>query len=333
MNILQITRFRRSLDNLRGYPDLLRRSQAATFVRLMRESVPVNQILESLEARARPIVHQRHTVIVNQPESIPSLDFPTETDAQALLGLSVLDCMLDTFDARNHEAFSERIAEIGYRLGTTGVLMPKAKQRHASYVETFVSVLVRPLVDYLEFVVSRDDQITALVSRYKQRSEWFHSERLVTVANEAGRAVEDKLKRDFYAYLFDEGVDFTVAPESPGSTSEVDVFTARLSDGTRLVCEAKVFDGKNRSKASVTSGVSQTAEYCDQWGEPKAYMLVYNIAENTHLSFPGLQRIGALWIGRLRERSIFVASLDLNVSVSATKAATIQTVDIIWPTG
>ncbi len=333
MDRLEISRFRRALDNLRDYPDSLRGSQAETFVRLIRAESSTKAILESLEARVRPIIGQRHSVIVNQPDSIPSLEFPTQVDAQALLGLSVLGCMLDTFHARDHEAFAERVAEIGWRLGTTGALMPRDKRNYRSYVETFVRVLVQPLVDYLEFAVNREDLIHSLMSRYKRRSEWFHSAHLIEIAASTDRAVEESLKRDFYAYLFDEGLDFTVAPHGPGSASEVDVLTARFPDGTRLVCEAKVFDSKGRTQADVTSGISQAAQYSDQWGEPRAYVLVYNIAQNTQLNLRGVQRIGDLWSGQLRGRSIYVAGLDLAVSVPATKASAIRTINIDWPAG
>lgn len=239
--------------------------------------------------------------------------------------------MLETFDGNQSEEFSDRLAAIGWRLGTTGTLNAFGKKDYPLYVATFVRVLVTPILDYLDFALSRDDLVHELMTRYKQRSEWFHSRRLIEIAQATNRAVEESLKRDFYGYLFDEGVEFTVAPESPGSLSEVDVLTARFPDNSRLLCEGKVFDGQHRRAADITSGIRQAAEYAYHWSEPRTYVLVYNIAAEIRLNFPGVQRLGELWAGESKGRSIFVASLDLNVSVPATEAGSIRTIDIEWP--
>ena len=49
---------------------------------------------------------------------------------------------------------------------------------------------------------------------------------------------------------------------------------------------------------NVEEGVPQAAEYAKKFGEPYAYLLVYNVADGTRLDFQGAQSLNGVWFVR-----------------------------------
>lgn len=196
------------------------------------------------------------------------------------------------------------------------------------YVDTFANVFLDPFVDYLTSSQEQDDLILALMIRYKNRCEWFRAQQLLDIAERTTRDIERALKLDFYEYLFDHGVEFTIDPNSPSGGGEADVLSARFSGGGRLVLEAKVYDGKHRVDSEIKAGVNQAASYARQWLEPAAFLLVYNIAVNTLLSFTGAQQQGNYWATTRSGRSVFVVTMDLAAELPASHASQLKRVNI-----
>src|SRR5262249_54460059 len=88
--------------------------------------------------------------------------------------------------------------------------------------------------------------------------------------------VEEVLKQDMYRYLHDQGVEFTIAPNSPQGA--VDVVLA-LSAGARIYIEGKVFDNQKRNKDTIARGFGQTLEYLYQYNAASGYYIIYNTSD------------------------------------------------------
>jgi hypothetical protein len=195
-------------------------------------------------------------------------------------------------------------------------------------IKRFVDVFVEPIIDYLEGAQDIDDLTLATMVKYKQRSEWFETERLLEIAryNEGesskpfvGQA-ELRLKKDFYRYLFDQGLEFVIEARSPKGGGATDVLTARLGNGRRLIVEAKVYDGKGREKSHVSAGIQQAASYAEEWAEHRAYLLVYNVFPNAVLEFPGTRQDANFWLALSLRREIRIVDVNLNNTLPASQA-------------
>lgn len=77
-------------------------------------------------------------------------------------------------------------------------------------------------------------------------------------------------------YLFNQGVDFPFSkPSSP--SGEVDVLSIVKEKPVPL--EVKVFDNEGKTQSHVKQGVIQAYCYAKDYGEPSAYLVVFNVSE------------------------------------------------------
>lgn len=222
----------------------------------------------------------------------------------------------------------ERIADIAKNRGGGGPVMPA--------VVAFYKALVEPVVTFLLSSLDLEVEIVRLMLKYKQRTEWFERSRLLNVAQRDEHQVESALKQDFYRFLFDQGIEFTIDPLTPEGTGKPDIL-AKLLDGNILLVEAKVFDNIQRDIRHVRKGVDQALKYAEQFNTLAAFLLTFNIfdgksSNGSRLTFAGGREMGngvASW--EKASRTVYIASVDLGVSRPASSASLIDniTVDLL----
>ena len=142
--------------------------------------------------------------------------------------------------------------------------------------------------------------------------------------------IEKQLKRDFFLYLFDNGVNFSIESESPAGGAEVDIL-AVLPELGPLPIEVKVFDGKKRDIAYISGGLSQACEYARTFNSSEAYYIVYNVAKNTRIVLPGVSNESQIIEVPFPPLTINSIIINLCNTYSASQAKNLKTVTIPLP--
>lgn len=323
-------RARRLMERLRTSPFLLVKTDLQAFLNLLHSDEVTRIVLTSLLERERENLgaHAGSFTSGTPGKHQVGLDFLKTFEQRAAFGYQVVSGLLSSGLAT--QEFENRLLTIGLHYRITDDVSS------AAAIAGFVTTFVEPIVDYLEGAQEVDDVILATMIKYKQRAEWFETETLgkIALGNESetggpptGQA-EERLKHDFYRYLFDRGLEFVVDPRSPKGSGAADVLTARFSDGRRLIVEAKVYDGVDRDQSHVKGGVPQTASYATEWAEPRAYLLVYNVAPNTIVEFVGAAEGEYFWAAKSLGREIRIFSVNLNIRLPASQASQLSRVRI-----
>jgi hypothetical protein len=146
-------------------------------------------------------------------------------------------------------------------------------------------IFLNPFYDYLDEKIDNPKIVLNLLTRYKQRCEWFYRDHLNNLFEskkpEGKRRQSEKLLAlDLYAFLHDQGLEFTIEPSS--IYGEIDIIA---SQGTNdpLLADAKIFDA-DRGKAYICNGFKQIYTYTQQFNEPFGYLVIFKNAE-TDLCF------------------------------------------------
>lgn len=169
----------------------------------------------------------------------------------------------------------ERIAE--GQLQTQG--LGYSMFRHSRFDENardFTKVIAQHLFDFLGEALGSASEMLHLLERYKRQLEWFDRQRLhaaYLLDTQQGEHVYDTHLRQF---LFSSGVDYPFT-QSRGPSGDTDVL-AGLDGDDALVCEVKLFDGKNAGKRAVATGVNQAVQYAQDYGKSLAYLVVIDLS-------------------------------------------------------
>jgi len=160
-------------------------------------------------------------------------------------------------------------------------------------IEAIRDVALDGLFEYLDERLDSDSAIYAVLLKYKQRCEWFYSQRLRTFADTGleGKTGERGLAIDLYDYILGQGVDFVV--EQASASGEVDLVLMN-SDGRKLVIDAKyIAPDSNRSSVvrKLASGLHQVARYCNDYSEPSGFLVTF-IATSKRIALEVGQRDG-----------------------------------------
>ena len=317
-----ISKARYLTDQLHNVPQELLKTQFESLLNILQTEETVKLILTNLVERERIYLGANAGAFIKGTpmEHQINLGFANTPEKRAAFGYQVLSELLLNSNMSN-DTLLKIVVSVGirYTYGSTNI---------SDMITKFVEVFIEPIIDYLEFHRNDDDLILALMIKYKQRCEWFDSETLIqqTLSVDVNPAIsssniEQRLKRDFYRYLFDNGLDFVLEPESPKQKGKADVFTPKLSNEQRLIVEAKVFDGKDRDENWIREGIAQAASYAEEWGESIGYLLVYNIAENCLLEFEGANILSNLWVINSHGKEIRIIDINLNNKLPASKAS------------
>jgi len=155
-----------------------------------------------------------------------------------------------------------------------------------STLSNFCEVFLEPLYDYLDEHLDDTGAILALLRRYKQRCEWFHRKSLLEAFETDTPNGEKNLAYDAYEYLFDQGLELYIEPESP--TGRPDMVSAKI--GTEcLIADAKIFDpNRSKPKSYLVKGFRQIYDYAAEHNSPVGFLLIFKTCEkDLHLSLTG----------------------------------------------
>lgn len=133
----------------------------------------------------------------------------------------------------------------------------------------FREMFLEPFYEYLDESLDKQAAVLSLLVKYRRKVEWFEREALASVAVSGER----KLAKHLYAYLFDQGLDFSIEPQSV--SGEADLVASDL------VLDAKVFDGSRRGKEYLAAGVHQVHTYCRDFNQEVGYLVVYKTCAET----------------------------------------------------
>ncbi len=147
------------------------------------------------------------------------------------------------------------------------------ERKHDEALNHFREMFLEPLYEYIDDALDQQGAVLSLLVKYKRKVEWFERE---VVAGVAG-ADERTLAKHLYAFLFDQGLDFHVEPQS--ASGEADLVAPEL------VLDAKVFDGARRGISYLASGVHQVHTYARDFNQEVGYLVVFKTCPET-LDFP-----------------------------------------------
>lgn len=273
------------LKRLEECPLNLARAELEMFRAALQRDTYFCALLQDLTRRNDQVLGARAADIASGPKSSPwaDLGFANSAALRATVGYQICECLLGEVNAIR---CGKKMAEIGAFYAAYQGRVAHGGPEHADAIRVFSEVFLHPLVSYLRGALEVQDQIILLLSRYKQRSEWFPEDGLIQAAQTKSPRLENRLKMDFLRYLFDNGMTFSIESQAPPGGGEADVLPV-LPDVGPLPIEVKVFDGESRDKAYISRGLEQAADYGRRFNSPYACYIVYNIAENTVLELPG----------------------------------------------
>lgn len=182
----------------------------------------------------------------------------------------------------------------------------------------FVEQILQPLFDYLSERIGAEASVLYVLERYVRRIEWFDREELFNRAQADPRNAEGIYDVDLRRFLFSEGFDMPFSQAK--SASGLSDIVSDLDTDDPLVCELKLFDGKDRGKRHIASGVHQALQYANDYAKHVAYLVVINISGRP-LNLPSDAATGMTWpphieIGGVRVHLIAVRARPM---VSASK--------------
>jgi hypothetical protein len=139
--------------------------------------------------------------------------------------------------------------------------------------------VLRHLFDYLVERVENHQSGLHLLARYARRVEWFDQTKLHERYQADTRNGEAVYDADLRRFLFDQGLDMPFAQAK--SASGLSDVLAAMHTADPLVAELKVFDGKDRGKRVLASGITQVSAYAEDYDKSVGYLVIVNLAEQS----------------------------------------------------
>jgi hypothetical protein len=140
------------------------------------------------------------------------------------------------------------------------------------FFELFNDLFLEPFIYFLLNHTNKHFWVLGLLKKYKHRTEWFNRELLYKIATDETQKAEHNLKSNLYKYLFDNGLDFYIEPNSP--SGEIDFIGSQKNSTNKLLAEGKVFNG---IKANIVKGIWQIHTYIKENNEKDGYLIIYSI--------------------------------------------------------
>lgn len=136
--------------------------------------------------------------------------------------------------------------------------------------------LMAPLFDYLTERLGEQSTVLYMLERYVRALEWFDRDELLAEYDSPSGSGEAIYNRHLRRFLFTEGMDipYTEA-QSPSGQSDA---LADLHTDDPFVCEVKIFDGKDRGRRHLATGLQQAYSYASDYGKDSAYLVVINLS-------------------------------------------------------
>ncbi len=197
---------------------------------------------------------------------------------------------------------------------------------HNARLMVVQQLFLLPLAAYISEHLAASRIVLNVLRRYKQRTEWFHRNRMLMMLEEDTRRGEQRLAYDLYEYLFDQGIDFVIEPSSV--SGEVDLI-AQQGSHDPLIADAKVFDpAKSKGRPYIVKGFNQVYTYTRDYNEPFAYLVIFRIC-STDLRFDVSGVDSVFPYIRHNGKTIFFVVIDIhNYKTSASKRGPLESVVI-----
>jgi hypothetical protein len=150
------------------------------------------------------------------------------------------------------------------------------KAEHDANLDAFRDAYLEPFYEYLDEALDGQAAVLSLLLKYKRHVEWFERDSVRALIVKGG---ERKAASHMYAYLFNQGLDFHIEPQS--ISGEADLVA------TDLVLDAKLFDGStSKGIKYVLRGVNQLLNYAQDFQQQVGYLVIYRVCpEDLQFSF------------------------------------------------
>lgn len=180
----------------------------------------------------------------------------------------------------------------------------------------FREVFLEPLYEYLDESLDQQAAVLSLLVKYKRKVEWFERESLSVKASGGERS----LAKHLYAYLFDQGLDFQIEPQS--ISGEADLIASEL------ILDAKVFDGDRRGVTYLSSGVHQVHTYARDFNQEVGYLVVFKTCPHTiDFEFAKSGQFAPHVV--VGGKTIYILVIDIHLyEVSASKRGPLKTYSV-----
>ena len=289
---LQRVRFQlqKRVRRLNSCSHLLFHSSLIQFWNYVQSQPMTAGVLAKIEQEARPYKDEIAAIISER--EIPQ--FAVELEQHAFVYRVVQHCATQPLD----RTYGPEV-EIGLALSHQGKL--------DEALNYFREIFLEPLYDYVDSALDQQGAVLSLLMKYKRKVEWFEREELQTLEASGER----KLAKHLYAFLFDQGLDFHIEPQS--ASGEADLVARDL------VLDAKVFDGAQRGRAYLASGAHQVHTYARDFNQEVGYLVVYKTCpESIDFDFAASGQFAPyLSVGG---KTIYILIIDIcNYETSASK--------------
>jgi hypothetical protein len=180
--------------------------------------------------------------------------------------------------------------------------------KHAEAAECFAELFIEPLFDYIDEQIDDRRNVLGLLRKYKHHVEWFRRDDLRTRFESDTQKGEKKLALDLYAYLHDQGLEFSIEPSSV--SGEADLISAQSGED-RLVADVKIFDpGRSKGTSYLCAGFAQVYQYTKDYNDPFGYLVVYKACRED-LSVNARDQDVAIPFFTHNNKTIFVMVIDI----------------------
>lgn len=307
----------------------LARVELEMFRAALQQDIYFRTLLEDLIRRNDKVLGNKAATIASDAKSSlwADLGFANSAALRAAVGYQICECILGEPDAIK---CGKKVIQVGTFYAAYRGRVAPGGPAPADAIKVFSEVFLHPLVSYLRGALEVQDQIILLLSRYKQRSEWFPDDVLIEAAQSNAPRLESKLKKDLLRYLFDNGIVFSMEAQTPPGGGATDVLPVLPNVGP-LPIEAKVFDGKSRNQSYISNGLAQAGDYGRRFNSAYACFIVYNIAENTVLKLPGTMTGSSVARASMCGVDVLAVSANMCITLPASQASNLTHVSIPPP--
>lgn len=182
------------------------------------------------------------------------------------------------------------------------------ESQHDDCVEYFRNLFIEPLFDYIDEHIDDRRMVLTLLKKYKHRCEWFRRQQLYAACKADTRQGEKALAYDLYEYLHDQGLQFTVEPES--ASGRVDLISAQ-SGKDRLLADTKIFNpGGGQTCGYLAKGFRQVYDYTRDYNEQFGYIVIFKTCEDD-LAIQTAHQESLIPVVMHNHKAIFLLVIDI----------------------
>ncbi len=253
-----------------------------------------SQLAEVIKEKAQPQLVRAFQILDEHKKSVPVL--PDNHFERIYLAYLVIDEILKP----NHPLHIMSVIGRDYS--------PQKQGTHEEFFSVFNDLFLEPLILFLTHQANKNFLVLGLLKKYKHRSEWFNRDELLKFAKDNKSTVEDTLKSDLYRFLFDNGLDLFIEPQSPAGN--IDLIASQKNSPNKTLAEGKIFDGDKRSKSYIIKGVWQLLTHVKENNESKGYLVIYNISSKV-LTFNMKQPSSPFSFCSVDNKTIYLIVIDI----------------------